>query len=159
MASGTQRALMRTMVSPIFSLASLYGLLGGLLIGLSAALLWLLNGRIAGISGITAGLVAAPLQEVSWRSAFLTGLLLAAVVGALTQPQVFGAGVPPSLPRMLAAGALVGLGTALGGGCTSGHGVCGLGRFSVRSLVATLTFIGFGMLTVAALRALSGAAS
>ena len=104
MASGTQSALMRTMVSPILSLASLYGLLGGLLIGLSAALLWLLNGRIAGISGITAGLVAAPLQEVSWRSAFLTGLLLAAVVGALTQPQVFGAGVPsgqspqPALP-------------------------------------------------------------
>jgi hypothetical protein len=147
------------MMSSLFSMASLYGLLGGLLIGLSAALLWVLNGRIAGITGITTGLLSASLPEASWRSAFLAGLLLAAGVGAAFFPTVFGAGAASSLTRMATAGVLVGVGTALGGGCTSGHGVCGLGRFSKRSLVATLTFIGVGMLTVAGLRVLEGAGS
>ena len=139
-------------------MASLAGLLGGLLIGLSASLLWVMNGRIAGISGITGGMFAAPLREVSWRGAFVTGLVIAGAVGALLAPSVFGA--PTALPfaQLLAAGLLVGTGTALGSGCTSGHGVCGLARFSKRSLFATLTFIGVGMLTVAAVRALHGGA-
>ena len=140
-------------------MASLTGLLGGLLIGLSASLLWVMNGRIAGISGITAGLWSASLPEASWRSSFLAGLMLAAAVGAAFFPTAFGGGLTSSLTRMVTAGVLVGVGTALGGGCTSGHGVCGLGRFSKRSLVATLTFIGVGMLTVASLRMLEGAGS
>ncbi len=146
------------MTSSFFSMASLAGLLGGLLIGLSASLLWVMNGRIAGISGITGGMFAAPLREVSWRGAFVTGLVIAGAVGALLEPSVFGA--PTTLPfaQLLAAGLLVGTGTALGSGCTSGHGVCGLARFSKRSLFATLTFIGVGMLTVAAVRALHGGA-
>ena len=147
------------MISPVFSMASLYGLLGGLLIGVSAALLWVLNGRIAGISGITAGLVSAPMREASWRTAFLGGLLLTGLLGALLAPEAFGAGMPSSPTRMVLAGLLVGVGTGLGGGCTSGHGVCGLGRLSSRSLVATLTFIGAGMVTVAAVRMLAGGAS
>ena len=147
------------MISPFFSEASLYGLLGGLLIGLSAALLWLLNGRIAGITGIAAGMSAARPTELSWRVAFLGGLLIAGVGGAVLAPSVFGAEMTFSVERMLVAGLLVGVGTSLGGGCTSGHGVCGLGRFSKRSLVATVTFIGFGMLMVAATRAFLGAVS
>jgi uncharacterized membrane protein YedE/YeeE len=101
---------------------------------------------------------AAPLREVSWRGAFVSGLVIAGAVGALVKPAVFGA--PTTLPfaQLLAAGLLVGTGTALGSGCTSGHGVCGLARFSSRSLFATLTFIGVGMLTVAAVRALGGGA-
>ncbi len=147
------------MISPFFSEASLHGLLGGLLIGLSAALLWLLNGRIAGITGIAAGMFAARPTELSWRVAFLGGLLIAGVGGAVLAPSVFGAEMAFSVERMLVAGLLVGVGTSLGGGCTSGHGVCGLGRFSKRSLVATVTFIGFGMLMVAATRAFLGAVS
>ena len=146
------------MTSSFFSIASLTGLLGGLLIGLSASLLWVMNGRIAGISGITAGMFAAPLREVSWRGAFVGGLVIAGVVGALLQPSVFGAATTLPLAQLMAAGLLVGTGTALGSGCTSGHGVCGLARFSARSLVATLTFIGVGMVTVALVRALSGGA-
>ena len=144
------------MVSPFFSSASLHGLLGGLLIGLAGALLWFFNGRIAGISGITAGLFAGPLRDASWREAFLVGLALTSVVGALVAPHVFGTAAPVDGSRMVVAGLLVGVGTGLGGGCTSGHGVCGLGRFSRRSLVATLTFIGAGMLTVACLRLAGG---
>ncbi len=149
---------MTDMTASFFSMASLTGLLGGLLIGVSASLLWIMNGRIAGISGITAGMFAAPLREVSWRAAFVAGLVMAGALGALLQPAVFGA--PTTLPfaRLLIAGLLVGTGTALGSGCTSGHGVCGLARFSTRSLAATLTFIGVGMLIVALMRALDGGA-
>lgn len=132
-------------------------LAGGVLIGLAAALLWLLNGRIAGISGIVGGLLQGPAGgERPWRLAFLIGLLLA--------PWLYRwvAGLPPihiqaTTPVLIGAGLLVGYGTRLGSGCTSGHGVCGLSRFSPRSLVATLLFMGAGFVTVFVVRHLLGA--
>ena len=124
----------------------LAGLGGGALIGLASVTLLALNGRIAGISGILGGLLSSTADR-PWRLAFIAGLPLGAIIVAgLTHglPQVIQA--PPWL--LVVAGLLVGLGTRLGSGCTSGHGICGLARRSPRSLAATLTFIATGMLTV-----------
>lgn len=131
-------------------------LAGGLLIGAAAALLILLNGRIAGISGIVGGLLRAPRADRRWRLAFLAGLLLAAPLwrGVAPLPDVHpvaGGGA------VLLAGLLVGFGTRLGAGCTSGHGVCGLARLSFRSLAATATFMLAGAVIVFVLRHLVGA--
>ena len=124
------------------------GLAGGLLIGLVSTLLLLVNGRIAGISGIVGGLIDAnPTGERLWRGAFVIGLVCGAAIYSW-----FHGGLPLQLQTssfgLLLAGLLVGFGTRLGSGCTSGHGVCGLARRSPRSLVATATFIACGMLTV-----------
>jgi uncharacterized membrane protein YedE/YeeE len=122
-------------------------LAGGCLIGLAAALLLVVNGRIAGISGILGGVFAPARGERSWRVFFIAGLLATGVFAALFVPSSIGA--PPRSPLLLmAAGLLVGVGTRLANGCTSGHGVCGIGRLSPRSLAATLTFIAAGMLVV-----------
>lgn len=122
-------------------------LAGGALIGLAAALFLLLNGRIAGISGILGGLLRPARGDIGWRLAFLAGL-----VGA---PLLYALAAPLPLPRieagtgaLVAAGLLVGIGTRYGSGCTSGHGVCGLSRLSPRSLVATLAFMAAGFITV-----------
>lgn len=126
----------------------LSALLGGLLIGASAALLVLLNGRVAGISGIVGGLLTPVRNETGWRISFLVGLCAApALLVAL------GATLPPvvldrSTPVLIVAGLLVGFGTRLGSGCTSGHGVCGIGRLSSRSIVATLVFMTTAVATV-----------
>ena len=126
-------------------------LAGGVLIGSAAAMLLLLNGRIAGISGIVGGLLRPVRGDLGWRVAFIAGLLGAPLVYALfavlPQPQI-----DASHAALLAAGLLVGVGTRFGGGCTSGHGVCGISRLSVRSLVATLAFMGAGFVTVFVLR-------
>jgi uncharacterized protein len=126
-------------------------LAGGVLIGVAAAMLLLLNGRIAGVSGILGRLLVAERPDVGWRVAFLLGLLIA--------PAVYHLFVRTSFPRieagfgtLLIAGLLVGLGTSYGSGCTSGHGVCGLSRLSARSLVATIAFMVAGMLTVFVVR-------
>jgi len=125
-------------------------ILGGALIGLSASLFWSLNRRIAGISGILSSALLGRAQE-RWSSlAFALGLLIAGVVFA-SFTELVPAPRLPVLP-LAAAGLLVGFGTRLGGGCTSGHGVCGLSRFSLRSLAAVLTFIGSGALTVFVVR-------
>lgn len=124
------------------------GLVGGLLIGLSTALLMLLNGRIAGISGIVGGLLARKGSEVGWRAMFAAGLLLGAFVYMLATGEAFAVRVEASLPVMVAAGLLVGFGTRLGSGCTSGHGVSGMARFSKRSIVATTVFMSVAILTV-----------
>jgi uncharacterized membrane protein YedE/YeeE len=130
--------------------------IGGVLIGISAATLWLANGRIAGISGIVGGFWTARTGEIAWRIAFLTGLIAAPLIYALA------AGAPPHitiavpLPLIMIAGLLVGFGTRLGGGCTSGHGVCGLARFSRRSLVATGLFMATAIVTSFVLRHLIG---
>jgi len=122
-------------------------LAGGLLIGLAATLLLGLNGRIAGISTIVGGLWSARPGDVSWRWFFVLGLLTGGATLALVLPQAFGQS--PSSPAKLAvAGLLVGFGASLGNGCTSGHGVCGLSRRSLRSLVATLVFMATAMATV-----------
>lgn len=120
-------------------------LAGGVVIGLAAAMLVLLNGRIAGISGIVGGLVAARRGDTAWRVAFVLGLFAAPLVMLLyaTAPRIdAGAGT------LVVAGLLVGLGTSYGSGCTSGHGVCGLSRLSPRSLVATAAFMAAGVATV-----------
>lgn len=121
--------------------------LGGVMIGLSAAALLLFNGRIAGVSGMVNGLARRSSgAEWAWRAAFIAGLVGA---GGLTMHLLHQATASPArLPVLLLAGVLVGFGTSLGGGCTSGHGVCGLGRFSVRSLVAVLTFMASAIVTV-----------
>ncbi|GHC90158.1 membrane protein [Pseudorhodoferax aquiterrae] len=131
-------------------------LVGGLLIGLAAAILVLCNGRIAGISGIVGGLLRPAAGGLSWRLAFLAGLvgapLVYALVAALPRPQI-----DAGWGTLVVAGLLVGLGTRYGAGCTSGHGVCGLSRLSPRSLVATLAFMGAGFATVYVVRHLLNA--
>ena len=123
-----------------------FALGGGLLIGLSALLLMLFNGRVAGISGILAGALQ---ERGGWRWLFLLGLaggaLLAFVLGWASLPTLV---VLPTWPWVALAGLLVGIGTRLGNGCTSGHGICGVGRLSRRSLVATLVFMATAVLTV-----------
>ena len=126
-------------------------LVGGALIGVAAALLVLLNGRVAGISSIVGGLLRPARGDVSWRLAFVLGLVAAPLVyalfAALPVPQIdAGPGV------LIVAGLLVGIGTRYGGGCTSGHGVCGLSRLSPRSLVATMAFMGAGFVVVFVVR-------
>jgi len=134
--------------------AYLMPLTGGVLLGLSAMWLLLSLGRIAGISGIAWGCLAGP--ERVWRALFFLGLL----VGGLVTHNVIGQPVPAESTAPLwliaASGLLVGLGTRIGGGCTSGHGVCGLGLRSPRSLVATLTFITLGIVTVFIMQSMLG---
>lgn len=123
-------------------------LIGGILIGLSAAMMWFFNGRIAGISGILEGAILPRLGDAAWKITFLVGMFAGGGLMVLITPELFAFEIERSLPTLAIAGLLVGFGTRLGSGCTSGHGVCGLSRFSLRSLVATLTFMGVGILTV-----------
>jgi len=134
---------------------ALYGLAGGALIGLAATGLLLFNGRIAGISGLFAGL----LGPEGLGRAFVAGLIVAGIVMSLPMPNAYDYTVPRSISVLAIGGLLVGFGTRLGSGCTSGHGVCGLSRLSGRSLAATLVFIGAGIAAVTALRVLLGGAS
>jgi uncharacterized membrane protein YedE/YeeE len=127
------------------------GLVGGALIGFAAALLLWSIGRIAGISGIASGALEGARGDRAWRIAFLAGMMVAGAIALQFVP------APPrvqtgSTPLLLAAGFLVGFGTRLGSGCTSGHGVCGLGRLSWRSLAAVATFMGFAMATTFVVR-------
>jgi len=117
---------------------------GGALIGLSASLLLFFNGRVAGISGILGGLLSPKRGDVSWRLLFVVGLLLGGAVMLVLRPDAFASTIQRSTPALIAAGALVGFGTRMANGCTSGHGVCGNSRLSPRSLAATLTFIATG---------------
>lgn len=126
-------------------------LAGGIMIGAAAAMMLLLNGRIAGIAGIIGGLLRPATGDIAWRLAFIIGLLVApAAYLVLAEP------APPTIaasyPMLVAAGLLVGAGTRYGSGCTSGHGVCGLSRLSPRSLVATLMFMAAGFATVFVVR-------
>lgn len=123
-------------------------LVGGILIGLASVGLMFFNGRIAGISGILGGLLSPAPGEASWRGFFVGGLALGGVLLALLYPVAFPTGSERSLGALVAAGLMVGFGTRLGSGCTSGHGVCGMSRFSRRSIVATLTFIFTGAVAV-----------
>ncbi|ATD67929.1 MULTISPECIES: YeeE/YedE family protein [Luteimonas] len=125
----------------------LLALAGGVLIGLAATLLLWLNGRVAGVSGILGGVLFPVRGEVAWRIAFLAGLVIAggaaiALLPGIATPRT---GFPPVL--LIAAGLLVGFGASMGNGCTSGHGVCGLGRLSKRSLAAVLTFMATAVVT------------
>ena len=130
-------------------------LLGGALIGLAAAMLVLLNGRIAGISGVLGGLFKPVRGDVAWRAAFIAGLVGAPLMYALFT-KLPAVRINAGYGALIAAGLLVGIGTRYGSGCTSGHGVCGLARLSPRSLAATLAFMGAGFVTVFVLRHLVG---
>jgi len=123
--------------------------IGGALIGLSSVLLMLLTGRIAGISGIFAGLLKVRSDDKAWRIAFIVGLLLVPVIAGAIGYGMAAPKLPSSWAIIVAAGLLVGFGTRLGGGCTSGHGICGIGRFSARSIAATVVFMVTAVLTVA----------
>jgi hypothetical protein len=121
--------------------------IGGVIIGIAAAMLVFMNGRIAGISGIVGGLFRPAPGDVAWRLAFVAGLIAAPLLYAIV------AALPPivieaSYPTLIVAGVLVGIGTRYGAGCTSGHGVCGVSRLSPRSIVATLSFMAAGFATV-----------
>ena len=122
-------------------------LAGGMLIGLAIVLLLIFNGRIAGISGIVGGLLKPSPGDISWRIAFVVGLVLSPLVFALASP-LPKVQVEASYPALIVAGLLVGIGTRYGSGCTSGHGVCGLSRRSLRSMVATIAFMFAGFVTV-----------
>lgn len=140
------------------SAAILFALLGGLVIGASAVLLLSLFGRIAGVSGIVGGIVSRDASDRAWRVAFVVGLLLGGVVLLRWFPATLPDGLPASAPVVALAGLLVGFGAGRANGCTSGHGVCGLGRRSPRSLVAVLVFMTTGVLAAQLLRPLLGGA-
>jgi len=133
----------------------LFSLVGGVVIGVAAAVLILFNGRIAGISGILGGILGASRDEAGWRAAFIVGLIAAPVFASM-----LGKPVMPDIQagwgELIVAGFLVGIGTRYASGCTSGHGVCGISRGSVRSLVATATFMAAGFVTVFVLRHITG---
>jgi uncharacterized membrane protein YedE/YeeE len=126
--------------------------IGGALIGLAAALLMLLTGRVAGISGIFAGLFSPGLGDKGWRLAFLGGLILAPLAAGVAGYAMPAPQMPTNLVVIIAGGLLVGFGARLGGGCTSGHGICGVARFSVRSVVATVIFMAAAVAVVAIMR-------
>ncbi len=123
-------------------------LFGGILLGISATILLLVNGKIAGISGIMNGIMSPKKGDYSWRLLFAVGM----IAGGLISVLMLGVAAPStanlSLGMVIAAGLLVGIGTRLGNGCTSGHGICGMGRLSKRSIVATCVFMAFAGLTV-----------
>jgi hypothetical protein len=125
---------------------------GGLILGLASSLLFLANGRICGISGILGGLPSSPGGDRAWRLFFLAGLLSGGLLLALFDPSLLALASEQTVPVAVASGVLVGVGTRLGSGCTSGHGLCGIARFSRRSIVATCVFMATGALTVFVVR-------
>lgn len=133
-----------------------YSLIGGALIGIAVTMMLLLNGRVTGISGIIASALAKPTPDSRWRWMFIAGLIMGGFLIQVIRPDFFDNTSGRSLAAILVAGLLVGYGTVMGSGCTSGHGVCGMSRLSVRSVIATLTFMLFGFLTVQAVRYFTG---
>lgn len=127
-------------------------LLGGALIGIAASALLLLTGKTAGVSGIVEGVLLREKGEAAWKAAFLVGLLAGGALLAWLRPSSFTRLPHPSIAIAVVGGLLVGIGTRLGGGCTSGHGVCGLGRRSKRSLLAVVVFMGAAMIVRAVMR-------
>ena len=123
-------------------------LTGGILIGISASMMLLFSGRIAGVSGIFGGMLFQQGKERAWRLSFITGLIVGGILLYTINAEFFENSSGRSLLAINIAGLLVGIGTRIGGGCTSGHGVCGIGRLSVRSIVATVTFVFAGMVAV-----------
>jgi uncharacterized membrane protein YedE/YeeE len=134
------------------------GLLGGALIGLASALLLLADGKIAGISGILGRIFFPAAGDLGWRLAFLVGLPVGAWLATRATGDALGFSITASVPLLVAGGLLVGLGTQVGNGCTSGHGVCGMARGSRRSIAATLTFMLTGAATVFVMRHVLGGA-
>ena len=135
---------------------ALYSLLGGGLIGIAVTQMLLFNGRVTGISGIIASSLAKPASDGLWRWMFVAGLIVGGFLIQTIRPDFFTNSSDRSSIAILMAGLLVGYGTVMGSGCTSGHGVCGMSRLSMRSVIATLTFMLFGFLTVQVVRYFMG---
>ena len=133
----------------------LSALIGGLIIGAAAFILLLVNGRIAGISGIVGGLLKPAKHDVLWRVTFIIGMLMAPIIYSIFAP-LPEIKVDTDYPLLMIAGTLVGIGTRYGSGCTSGHGICGISRLSPRSLIATASFMTSGMITVFIMRHILG---
>jgi hypothetical protein len=133
-----------------------WGAVGGAFIGLSASLLLLSHGKIAGISGMLGGLMNPKITDRSYRAWFLAGLVLVGIVIRVVRPELLAPAHTASLGLTAAAGLIVGFGTSLGNGCTSGHGVCGVSRLSTRSIIATSAFVFTGAVTVFLARHLTG---
>lgn len=144
-------------MSPDFS--PIPAALGGALIGLSASLMLLVQGRVAGISGIVGGLLVPKPGDLGWRLSFVLGLVLAGLAATLLAPASVAVTVERPTLLLVLAGLLVGYGTRLGNGCTSGHGVCGLSRLSQRSLVSVITFMAVGVVAASLAGVLLGGAS
>lgn len=121
--------------------------IGGVLIGLAAIALLYFNGRIAGISGIMGGVLRPQAGDTLWRAVFLLGLIAGALLVLWLHPESMAIRIDVADPTVILAGFLVGIGTRIGNGCTSGHGVCGVGRLAPRSIAASAVFVGFAMLT------------
>ena len=136
--------------------AVIMAIIGGALIGTSASILLLTTGRVAGISGILGGLLKASQESKQWRVLFLFGLFFAGSLGAAFLPEQIQIPQNHSLMALGVAGLLVGFGTRLGNGCTSGHGICGLSRFSKRSLIAVMVFMATGFITATSIQLFSG---
>lgn len=130
----------------------LNALLGGVIIGISVSLMLLLNGRVTGISGIINGTLSPAKGDTAWRLLFIVGLFLGGFTLKALNPDVFSGALPTETWTLVIAGLLVGFGTIMGSGCTSGHGVCGISRMSPRSIMATITFIAAGVMAVAAFK-------
>lgn len=137
--------------------SAILSLFGGGLIGIAVTLMLLFNGRVTGISGILASSFSKPSKDGLWRWVFLAGMIAGGVLMHSLRPDFFINLTGRSLTMVAVAGLLVGYGTAMGHGCTSGHGICGISRFSIRSIVATITFILFGFFSVQILRYFLGA--
>lgn len=133
-----------------------HALIGGVLIGLAVSLMLLFNGRVTGISGIVSGLLKPEKNETGWRLSFVGGLLFGGFILQTINPDAFVQISDALWFDYVIAGLLVGFGTLLGNGCTSGHGVCGISRFSTRSIIATVTFIFFGVCSVLLFKLLRG---
>ena len=140
----------------IVNFTPIMALFGGALIGLAAAILYLFKGRIAGISGIFGGILLPDKTDLSWRIVFITGIFIGGFIWNLItgEGKNITAAVEPIW--IIIGGLIVGVGTTLGSGCTSGHGICGISRFSLRSILATLTFMGTGFICVFIIRHLLG---
>ncbi|QDK44902.1 YeeE/YedE family protein [Bdellovibrio sp. ZAP7] len=146
----TKRRINNMMQSILMALA------GGALIGLAASLMLVLNGRVTGISGIANGLLTLQKGDYLWRATFVVGLIAGGVVLAYFQAEMFANTSARSEVMIAIAGVIVGFGTVLGSGCTSGHGVCGISRLSPRSLIATIIFMLVGMITATILKSFLG---
>jgi uncharacterized membrane protein YedE/YeeE len=131
-------------------------IVGGAIIGLAVSLMLIFNGRVTGVSGIVSGAINPKKNETSWRWFFLFGLIAGGFALNFFYPQSFIQQSSATSFDYILAGLFVGFGTLLGNGCTSGHGVCGISRFSLRSLIATITFISFGVLSVLTFKFLRG---
>lgn len=134
------------------SMSIVQPLLGGMLIGVASIVVLKAHGRVAGISGIVGSLLRPTRGDIGWRVAFAAGLVLAGTIAASVAPQSLQIQGTPGMFGVIAAGLLVGFGTRLGNGCTSGHGVCGVSRLSLRSIAATLMFMFTGAITVYVVR-------